>query len=136
MLLTEEEIVAQLDAQHTQRTANPALVGTTIQDDQDARVAAANATHTAITANTFTSLNTEDIAPASGNIVAKRYTGVNVITAIGDATIHEAAVRAALDADELFTHGGPYTDDYSVPSPYVDALTLIEGQKLTGENMF
>lgn len=133
--LTEAEIVAQLAAQHTKYMANPALAGTPLQTAHDARVTRANAAHTPVTNSTFTSLNTENVAPASGRIVAKRYTGANVVAPV-NATYMEAKVRAALDADELFTTGGPYTSDYSVASPYVDGLTLIEAQKLTGENFF
>jgi len=134
-MLTEAEVVAQLSAQHTKYTANPALVGTDVQDDQDARVAAANATHTEKANTAFDELNTEVVAPERGVINAKRYTGGNVVAPV-NATYMEAQVRAALDADQLFTHGGPYTSDYTVASPYVDGLTLIEGSKLTGEKFF
>jgi len=135
--LTEAEIVAQLSAQHTKYTAAPALVGTDVQTDQDARVTTANATHTAVTSTSagFVSLNSSTIAPSRGVISAKKYTGANVVTPV-NATYMEAAVRVALDADGLFTHGGPYTSDYSLASPYVDSLTLIQGSLLTGEKMF
>ena len=136
--LTEAEIVAQLSAQHTKYMANPALVGSALQTAHDARVTRANATHTAVTSTTAgfkAGLNVEAVAPTSGRIVASRYTGANVVTPV-NATIMETKVAAALAADTLFTHGGPYTSDYNVPSPYVDPLTLIEAQKLTGENFF
>ena len=130
--LTEAEIVAQLAAQHTKYTTS---LPTAIQTDHDARVTAANASHTAKTNAQFADLNSSTIAPSNGRISAKKYTGGNVVTPV-NATYMEAAVRTALDADELFTHGGPYTSDYSVASPYVDGLTLIEGSKLTGEKFF
>lgn len=130
--LSEAEIVAQLSAQHDKYTTN---LPTAIQTDHDARVVRANAAHTAKANTAFDELNTEDVAPSRGVISAKRYTGGNVVTPV-NATLHEQKVRAALDADELYAHGGPYTSDYNVPSPYVDPLTLIEGQKLTGENFF
>jgi hypothetical protein len=134
-MLTEAEVVAQLSAQHTQYTANPALVGSQVQTDHDARVTAANAAHTQVTNSTFTNLNTETVAPDRGVINAERYTGANVVAPV-NATIMEADVRTALDADQLFTHGGPYTSDYSLASPYVDGLTLIQGSLLTGEKFF
>lgn len=131
-MLTEAEIVAQLAAQHAKYTTG---LPTAIQTDHDARVTAANATHTAKANSAFSTLNSSTIATANGRINAKKYTGGNVVTPV-NATYMEAAVRTALDADQLFTHGGPYTSDYSVASPYVDGLTLIEGSKLTGEKLF
>jgi len=133
--LTEAEIVAQLSAQHTKYVEATALIGTDVQTDQDARVTAANATHTEVTNSTFTSLNSTTIAPTRGVVSAEKYTGANVVAPV-NATYMEAQVRTALDADELFTHGGPYTSDYSLASPYVDGLTLIEGSLLTGEKLF
>ena len=134
-MLTEAEVVAQLSAQHTKYTANPALVGTQVQTDHDARVTAANAAHTAKTNAQFDTLNTTTVSGGRGVINAEVYSGANVVTPV-NATIAEAAVRTALDADQLFTHGGPYTADYSVPSPYTDGLTLIQGSLLTGEKFF
>lgn len=136
--LSEAEVVAQLDAQHTQYMANPALVGSDLQTEHDARVTRANAAHTQVTSTSAgfkAGLNVEDASSANGRITADRYTGGNVVAPV-NATYMEAQVRAALDADELFTHGGPYTSDYSLASPYADGLTLIEAQKLTGENFF
>jgi len=130
--LTEAEIVAQLSAQHTKYTTG---LPTAIQTDHDARVTTANATHTEVTNSTFTSLNTTTVAPTRGVINAKKYTGANVVAPV-NATYMEAQVRTALDADQLFTHGGPYTSDYSLASPYVDGLTLIQGSLLTGEKLF
>ena len=130
--LTEAEIVAQLSAQHAKYTTN---LPTAIQTDHDARVTAANAAKTAKTNAEFTTLNSTTVAPTRGVVSGKVYSGGNVVTPV-NATYMEAQVRVALDADELFTHGGPYTSDYSLASPYVDGLTLIEGSKLTGEKFF
>lgn len=130
--LTEAEVVAQLAAQHAKMMSG---LPTAIQSDQDARVAEANATHTAVTNEEFDTLNSVTLAPERGVVTGEVYSGGNVVTPV-NATYMEAQVRAALDADELFTHGGPYTSDYSVASPYVDALTLIEGSLLTGEKFF
>lgn len=134
-ILTEAEVVAQLAAQHTKYIEDPSLVGTDVQADQDARVAAANATHTEVTNEEFDQLNSTTVSGGRGVVNAEVYAGENVVAAV-NATYAEAAVRAALDADELFTHGGPYTSDYSLASPYVDSLTLIQGSLLTGEKFF
>jgi hypothetical protein len=129
--LTEAEVLVQLKEQHDQYLTG--ATGTPVQDDQDARVATANATHTAKANADFDELNSEDVEFAG--VSAKTYTGGNVVTPVS-ATWMEAQVRAALDNDELFAKGGPYTSNYVPLSPYLDPLFLIEAQKLTGENMF
>lgn len=131
-MLTEAEVVAQLAAQHAKYTSN---LPTAIQTDHDARVTAANAAHTQVTNATFTNLNTETVSGGRGVVNVEKYTGANVVAPV-NATDMEARVRTALDADQLFTHGGPYTSDYSLASPYVDGLTLIEASKLTGEKFY
>ena len=135
--LSEAEVVAQLDAQHTKYTADPALVGSDVQADHDARVTAANATHTEVTNSTFATLNSNTVSGGRGVVNAEVYSGANVVVPV-NATFAEAAVRTALDADSLFAHGGPYgaAAAYDRPSPYVDGLTLIEGSKLTGEKFY
>lgn len=133
--LTEADIVAQLDAQHTKYTADPSLVGEPVQADHNARVVAANAAKVAVTNAQFDTLVSTAVPDTRGVVTGNVYDGGNVVTPV-DATFMETQVRAALDADELFTHGGPYTSDYSLASPYVDGLTLIEGSKLTGEKFY
>jgi len=133
--LTEADIVAQLDAQHTKYTADPSLVGEPVQADQDARVATANAAHTAVTNAEFDTLNSDTVPATRGVVTGEVYSGGNIVTPV-NATYMETQVAAALAADELFTHGGAYTSDYSLPSPYNDGLTLIEGSKLTGEKLY
>lgn len=133
--LSEADIVAQLDAQHTKYTADPSLVGEDVQDDLDARVVAANAAKVEVTNEEFDTLESTAVPDTRGVVTGNVYDGGNVVAAV-DATYMETQVRAALDADELFTHGGAYTSDYSLASPYVDGLTLIEGSKLTGEKFF
>lgn len=136
--LTEAQVVAQLDAQHTKYTNDPAIAGTQVKTDHDARVTTANATHTEVTnANMASNLNSTTVSGGRGVVNAEVYSGANVVAPV-NATYAEAAVRTALDADQLFTHGGPYgaAGAYDRPSPYVDSLTLIEGSKLTGEKLF
>lgn len=130
--LTEAEVVAQLSAQHTKYTTG---ASGQVLTDHNARVTAANAAKTQITNATFSSvIGTE--APGE-RVTGKVYSGGNVVAPI-NATTMEADVRTAMDADELFTHGGPYgaAADYSRPSPYVDGTVLVEGSKLTGEKLF
>ena len=130
--LTEAEVVAQLDAQHTKYTTG---ASGQVLTDHNARVTAANAAKTEITNATFSSvIGTE--APGE-RVTGKVYAGGNVVAPV-NATNAEAAVRTALDADQLFTHGGPYgaAGAFDRPSPYVDSLTQIEGSKLTGEKFF
>lgn len=130
--LTEAEVVAQLSAQHTKYTTG---ASGQVLTDHNARVTAANAAKTQITNGTFSSvIGTE--APGE-RVTGKVYSGGNVVAPV-NATNAEAAVRTAMDADQLFTHGGPYgaAGAYDRPSPYADSLSLIEGSKLTGEKFF
>lgn len=129
--LTEAQVVAQLAAQHTKYTTG--ATGTTIQTPQNARMALDDSAKTAKTNAQFATLNGSE-APGS-NVTGKVYTGGNVVTPV-KATYFEAQVRTKLDAGTVFTHGGPYTSAYSLASPYVDGLTLIEASKLTGEKFF
>jgi hypothetical protein len=129
--LTEAEVLEQL--QHAHETYVSGATGTPVQDDQDARVATANATHTAKANDAFSELNADPVEYAG--VSAEVYTGGNVVTPVS-ATWMETQVRAALDGDDLFTTGGSYTSNYVPLSPYVDPLWLIEAQKLTGENLF
>lgn len=128
--LTEAQIVEQLDAQHTKYRTGAS--GTDVQDDQDAREVTANATHTEITNASFTVSGVES---PGANVTGEVYDGGDVVMPI-QATYMEARVRTALDADLLHTQGGPYTSDYSLASPYVDGMYLIQGSLLTGEKMF
>lgn len=130
-MLTEEEVLEQLKHQHDQYLTG--ATGLPVQDDQDARVATANASHTAKANEDFDELNSETVEYAG--VSAKVYTGGNVVTPVSP-TWMEEQVRTALDSDLLFETGGPYTSNYVPLSPYLDPLFLIEAQKLTGENMF
>jgi hypothetical protein len=129
--LTQAQVVAQLAAQHTKYTAG--ATGTDVQTDQDARLALDNSQKTAKTNAQFSTMNGTEVP--SARITGKVYTGGNVVTPVR-ATYFEAQVRTKLDAGTLFTHGGPYTSNYAVASPYVDGLSLIEASKLTGEKFF
>jgi len=129
--LTEQEVLEQLKHQHDQYLSG--ATGTPVQDDQDARVATANASHTEKANADFDELNSDEVAFA--NVTAKVYSGGNVVAPVSP-TWMEQQVRDALDNDELFATGGPYTSNYVPLSPYLDPLFLIEAQKLTGENMF
>jgi len=100
--LTEAEVVAQLDAQHTKYMADPATVGTQVRTDNDARVTAANATHTAVTNAQFANLI--GVEAPGDRVTGKTYSGGNVVTPV-NATYAEAQVRIALDADTLHTFG-------------------------------
>jgi hypothetical protein len=132
VLYNEDTVVAQLV--HDDTVYMTGATGMPVQDDLDDRVAMANASHTAKTnAELSTGLNKTSVS--GGAINADVYDGGNVVTPV-NATWFEAQVRLALDADALFDTGGPYTSDYSVLSPYVDSLVLIEGSKLTGERFF
>jgi len=132
--LSEAEVVAQLAAQHTKYTTG---ASGQVLTDHNARVTAANATHTQVTNATMASLNSTTVSGGRGVVNAEVYSGANVVAPV-NATFAEAKVRTALDADQLFTTGGPYAakGDYDRASPYVDSLVQIEGSKLTGEKFF
>jgi hypothetical protein len=129
--LTEAQVVEQLAAQHTKYTEG--ATGMPVQTAQDARMALDDSAKTAKTNAEFAEINGTEVP--GDRITGKVYTGGNVVTPV-QATYMEAQVRTALDAGTLFTHGGPYTSDYAVASPYVDGLSLIEASKLTGEKFF
>jgi hypothetical protein len=129
--LTESEVLEQL--KHASDQYLTGATGTPVQDDQNARVATANASHTAKTNALFSELNSE--AVEDQGVSSKVYTGGNVVTPVNP-TYMETQVRTALDNDALFSTGGAYTSNYVPLSPYLDPLWLIEAQKLTGENMF
>ena len=128
---TEAEIVAQLNAAHDKYRTG--ATGMAVQDDQDARETAIDAAKTAITNAQFSTVTGTE-APGD-RVTGKVYAGGNQVTAV-NATFMEASVVTALAADEGMSHGGPYTADYSLASPYVDGLTLIQGSLLTGEKFF
>jgi hypothetical protein len=129
--LTQAEVVAQLAAQHTKYMTG--ANGMAVQTDQTARVALDDSVRTAKTNAQFSTMSGTEVP--GDRITGKVYTGGNVVTPV-QATYFEAQVRTKLDAGTLFTHGGPYTSDYALASPYVDGMTLIEASKLTGEKFF
>lgn len=132
--LTEAEILAQLEHNHDQYTEG--ATGMPVQDDQDARMALDDSPHEEVSNEEFTELNSEVVVNARGVITAEVYTGGNIVEPAEPPTFHEAAVTDAIQGGDAFTYGGPYTSTYLPPSPYVDALTLIEASKLTGEKWF
>jgi hypothetical protein len=129
--LTEAEVLVQLQANDVKYLDT--ITGD-VKTSMDAKVAAANASHTAKTnAELATGINKTTV---SGNIInADVYDGGNVVTPV-NATWMEQQVKDALDNDLLHHTGGAYTTDYVPLSPYYDPLWLIEGQKLTGESYF
>jgi hypothetical protein len=129
--LTEAEVIAQLAAQHTKYTVG--ATGLPVQTDQNARMALDNSPHTAKTNAQFSTLNGTEVP--STHITGRVYTGGNRVTPV-NATYFEKQVTTALTNGTVFTYGGPYTTDYIPASPYVDAMTLIEASKLTGEKFF
>lgn len=129
--LTESEVLDQLKHQHD--TYLSGATGTGVQDDQDARVSTANASHTAKANADFDELNATTVSHS--RVDAKVYSGANVVTPVS-ATWMEQQVRTALDGDALFAKGGPYTSNYVPLSPYLDPLFLIEAAKQTGEKLF
>lgn len=129
--LTEAQVVEQLADQHEKYTVG--ATGLPVQDDQDARMALDDSPRDEVSNDEFDQLNSTTVD--NGRITAEVYSGGNVVAPVR-ATYMEARVREALDAGETFEHGGPYTSDYSLPSPYVDNLTLIQASLLTGEKFF
>ena len=130
-ILTDAEALAQ--QKHAEDQYLTVVTGQ-VKTDIDAKVALANATHTAKTnAQLATGLNHTTVALPAIN--ADVYTGANVVTPV-NATWMEAQVRTALDADLLHHKGGGYTSNYVPLSPYLDPLWLIEGAKLTGEKFY
>ena len=133
-----EENTAEVERATAKYMENDDLVGTDVQDDLDARVAAANETHTAVqNEDDGTTLNTEDATVAGG--VQPVYTGGNVVDDENPLVMDEL-VRDALDADEIFATAGqiPPTDfeDVNSLSPYLDMMWLVEASKKTGEKLF
>jgi hypothetical protein len=117
-------------------------------DDHDARVAKANATHTVKQNSELTTVN--QVAGVNGTPV---YTGGNIVNvatnragidafpedtqAVEDLE-HEVLVKNALNADAIFTTGGPMGDYTGVGSlsDGVDGLWLAEASKQTGSKFF
>jgi hypothetical protein len=129
--LTEAEVLAQLKHQHDQYRTG--ATGLPVQDDQDDREDLANATHTAKANEDFDELNSVQVE--FPGVSAKVYANGNVVTPVL-ATWMEAQARTALDGDDIFDTGGPYTSNYVPLSPYFDPLWVIESSKLTGEKHF
>jgi len=127
---------------------------TTIQTDLDARITAANATHTVKANDALDELNATTVALPHINALV--YSGGNRVTVAAnragiDASPEdtqdtedlemEVLVKDALDADALFSRGGfvgeaagsYYSGQYSA---YVDSLWLVEAAKQTGEKFY
>lgn len=131
--LTEAEAraqVAEADAEYM-----TGATGLDVQDDLDARVAEANATHTAKTNAELMTVNSTTNALgfksyAGGNVVEPAYTL--------SADDMQAIARAKLDADLAFDVAGEVHDfvDAGDVEPYVDPMFLAEIAKQTGEKPF
>jgi hypothetical protein len=128
----EDTVVGQLA--HADSVYMTGATGMAVQDDLNARVALANATHTAVT-NAELDTELSSVLTDNGRVTGESYSGGNVVTPV-NATWFETHVRTALDADALFDTGGAYTSDYSVLSPYMDPMVLIQGSILTGEKFY
>ena len=132
--LTEEQVIEQLEHQHDQYTSG--ATGTAVQADQDARMALDDTTRDDLDNETWVDdINSTDVTNYNGTVNAKVYAGGNTVQPV-NATYMENLVQEAIAAGELFATGGPYTSDYSLASPYVDPLVLIEGSKLMGDKAF
>ena len=138
--MVDEEVLARNTAEvaRAEEQYLEGADGLPVQDDLDARIAAANATHEEVTnAELATSLNTENATVAGG--VQPVYTGGNVVADVNPLVMDEL-VRDALDADEIFHTGGqiPPTsfEDASSLAPYLDPMWLVESSKKTGEKHF
>jgi hypothetical protein len=132
--LTESEARAQVAAADAAyMTGADAL---DVQDDLDARVAEANATHTQKTNEQLHTVNTVT-NHASG---LKSYSGGNVVAPAHplDNDDFQKIVRTALDADALFDKAGEVHDfvDAGDMEPFVDPMVLAEGSKQTGRKLF
>ena len=130
--LTEAQVIEQLEHQHDQYIEG--ATGLPVQDDQDARLALDDAPHAEISNEDFPPSGTV-VTNYNGSVNAVVYDGGDIVQPV-NSTYMEGIAQAAIQGGDLFTTGGPYTSDYSLASPYVDPMYLIEASKLTGEKWF
>lgn len=132
--LTTEEALAQVAA--ADEAYMEGADGLAVQDDLDARVATANATHEEVENEELWDVNV-NTNNASG---LKSYAGGNVVAPASplDNEDFQKLVRQALDADQVFDKGGEVTnfENASDLVPYLDPLFLAEASKQTGEKLF
>jgi hypothetical protein len=132
--LTEAQVVEQLEHQHDTYTTG--ATGLPVQDDQDDRLALDDAPHDELDNETWADdINSTPVTNYNGTINADVYTGGNIVQPV-NSTYMESIAQDAIQGGELFTTGGPYTSDYSLASPYVDPMYMIEASKLTGEKWY
>jgi hypothetical protein len=146
-----DESSAYAQAAHADEVYMTGATGLPVQDDHDARVTMANATHTVV-ANEDLATELNSTTVALPHINAEVYTGGNLVTVAENRAgvdaypedtqdtedlEQEVLVSAALVADALFDRGGfigaYYAGGYS---PYVDGAWLAEASKQTGEKFF
>lgn len=141
MPLTLAEARAQLVANHTKWTTG--AEGMPVQDDLDARVAEANATHTQVTNSqldpSHVNVNTGPVG-FGGVAGLKSYAGGNIVAlpaeAVGDTDDLQYMVRTALDADLIHDKGSDVDSPVTDYTPAIDGTWLIEASKQTGEKLF
>lgn len=127
--------VARAEEQYLE---NETLEGTDLQEEVDARIAEANATHTAVDNDELaTELNTTNATVGGG--VFPVYSGGNVVNDENPLVMDEL-VRDAGDGDDIFHTGGqiPPTsfEDVNSLSPYLDPMFLVEWAKKTAEKPY
>lgn len=131
--LTEAEALAQVV--HAEEAYMEGADGLPVQDDLDARVAEANATHTEVENEELMEVNSVD-----NGFGTKTYTGGNVVAFAEDLDPNDfqSLVRDALDADQIFHKGGEVHnfEDGSDLVDHLDPMFLAEAAKMTGEKPF
>src|SRR5688572_16439169 len=111
--LTEAQVIEQLEDQHDTYTTG--ATGLPVQDDQDARLALDDSAHNEVTNDDFpTGLNGVAVVHPTGRIIAEVYDGGDIVQPV-NVTFMEQQAQDAIQGGELFTTGGPYTSDYSLP---------------------
>lgn len=139
MMTIANEATPLGQAAHADSQYKTSATGLAVQDDYDARVLAADATHTARTnAELSTALNTTTTVHPWGSV--KTYAGGDIVSYGGEGTRTEVEeiVATAIAADALFATGPhPTTNPVNGDgSAYLDPLYLIEASKLTGEKFY
>lgn len=133
----ESDYAAQ--AEHAHDAYMTGATGLPVQDDVDARVTEANATHDSVANSALgTDLNVTVTQHPWGPVTT--YSGANIVAYADETTITsmENLVRTRLASDDLHNTGfgvdSPVID--GAPTEFVDPLVLIEAAKLTGEKPY
>lgn len=134
-------MVLEANTAEVERAEEQYMTGATgmpVQDDLDARVAEAEASHDPVDNDELaTLLNTTD-ATVGGQTIPV-YTGGNIVND-ENPVVMDDLLRDAFDAGDIFHTGGqiPPTDfeDVTSLSPYLDPMWLVESAKKTGEKPF